>query len=284
MVLGSTLVLPVLLNAKKEPELNHTRIFYPSGDLQVSADLIRPVEGKWPLILLNHGEIRRRQEELFLDPKRSFIVRKGQDIARQGYVVMICHYRGFGASEGERAGLWEDLDDLEAGLDMIRRQPFMDPDRIALIGGDIGGTLTYLLCQKRTDIKAAVVFDAPVDFLDPIGAFRRDNILTLQIRKDLARRMGGSPEDRPELYRPLSPCYEMKKMHAPVLIIHAGDDNFVPLRQAQLAKSALLKNQKPFKFLLVPEADQYLFFTPAKRGPGKLAWQEVYRFLEKYLK
>jgi dienelactone hydrolase len=285
LLLGSALVLlPVLLNGKKGPELNRTRIFYPSGELQVCADLIRPAtEGRWPLILLNHGEIRRR-EDLFLDPQRSFIVRKGEDIARQGYVVMICHYRGFGASEGERAGLWDELDDLEAGLDMMKNQPFVDPDRIALIGGDLGGTLTYILCQKRTDIKAAVVFDAPVDFLDPLGAFQRNNILTLQIREDLARRMRGSPEDRPELYRPLSPRYEMEKMKAPVLIIHAEDDSLVPLRQAQLAKEALLKNQKPFQFLLVPKSNQHLFLAPAERGPARLAWQEVYRFLEKYLK
>jgi dipeptidyl aminopeptidase/acylaminoacyl peptidase len=275
---------PLGVSGKKKPELSITRIFYPSGELQVSADLIRPAEGSHPLIVLNHGEIRRMREEVFLDPKRSYLVRKGKEIAEQGYVVLIPHYRGFGDSEGAKPSLWDELDDIEAGMDMVKGQPFVDRERIGMIGGDMGGTLTYLLCQKRKDIKAAVVFDAPVDFLHPKGAFRKNSIITLQIRDDLAQRMGGSVEEKPELYRPLSPYYNMEKMSAPVLIIHADQDDYIPMKQAKLAQEALLENKKPFKFMQVPKTNQHLFITPARRGPAELAWEEVFRFLEKYLK
>ncbi len=282
--LAAWLLFPFLLEAGKAPEVITDRIFYPSHDLQVAADLVRPAEGRHPLILLNHGEITRRREDLFPQAGKSYIVRKGEEIAEQGYAVLICHYRGFGASEGERAGLWEELDDLEAGLEMMKNQSWVDPDKIAVIGGDVGGTLTYMLCQKRTDIKAGVVFDAPVDFLDPEGAFRKNSLLTVEIREDLARRLGGTIGLKPELYRPISPYYNMNDMHAPVLIVHAEEDVYIPLKQAMLAQQALLESHKPFQFLHVTKGNQFILMTPASRGPAKLAWNEVYRFLEKYLK
>lgn len=283
---SAVFALPVLLSGKKGPALVKSRIECQGDGLEIPAEIFRPEEGKWPLVMLNKGGIIRNRRNMFFSDELNFVNGKAEEISRQGYVVAVCQYRGFWAEvdSNEKAGLWEAMDDLEACLDKVKQQPYVLPDKVGMVGGDLGGTLTYLLCQKRDDINAAAVFDAPVDFLDPQGAFRSNNLLSRQMRDDLASRMGGTIEDKPELYRPISPYYDMKNIQTPVLIIHAQEDHLIPLRQGELARQALLDAGKPFQFLIAPKANQYLFFTPAERGAAKMAWQEVYRFLEKNLK
>jgi pimeloyl-ACP methyl ester carboxylesterase len=71
--------------------------------------------------------------------------------ARSGWVTMRVEKPGVGDSEGSPCGqndLETDLDAFRAALSALRRMPGVDPSRIVLFGGSIGGALAPVLAAE----------------------------------------------------------------------------------------------------------------------------------------
>lgn len=79
-----------------------------------------------------------------------------------GYVVLAVNLRGGGkrALMGETFGLHESAD-VRAAVEMLRRRPFVDPNKIVLIGYGTGATASLLAARADEQI-AAVVADRPM--------------------------------------------------------------------------------------------------------------------------
>ncbi|HVT90260.1 MAG TPA: alpha/beta fold hydrolase, partial [Tepidisphaeraceae bacterium] len=79
-----------------------------------------------------------------------------------GYVVLAINLRGCGAQagSGETFGLRESSD-VRAAVDMLRRRPFVDPDRVGLIGAGTGANAALLAAQADSQI-AVVIADHPI--------------------------------------------------------------------------------------------------------------------------
>lgn len=91
----------------------------------------------------------------------------GAELARRGYHVLAIDLRGHGDSQNpplheKRAILWEpaqaDLD-VKAGLDWLKGNRAVDPERIAAVGGSIGGNLVCV-ASARGWIKTGVAISA----------------------------------------------------------------------------------------------------------------------------
>lgn len=81
-------------------------------------------------------------------------------LAAQGYVALAVAYFG-------TAGVPQTLQDVpleyfDRAIERLKREPGVDPERIAVIGGSKGGEAALLIGARRTDL-AAVVAAAPSD-------------------------------------------------------------------------------------------------------------------------
>lgn len=160
-----------------------------SGALTLRALLWRPRgTGPFPAVLFNHGSGQGEQA-----PSGDHYVRTmewqaetiGPVFARHGYVFLFPLRRGTGlsadqgtsstdrwnaelAAHGQEARnrmqmqLMEtvELDDAVAGLTYLRALSDVDPHRVAVAGHSFGGSLTLLMAERDSALRAAVAFAA----------------------------------------------------------------------------------------------------------------------------
>jgi len=127
-----------------------------------------PGEGPFPLAIVNHGsprdaaDRRKRERDPARGPSRWFV--------NQGFAVAVPMRRGYGASEGDfsegfgacdsadfHAGGRASAADIGAVLAYFRRQAFVDPNRIVLVGQSAGGWGVLAAASQNPDGVAAIV-------------------------------------------------------------------------------------------------------------------------------
>jgi dienelactone hydrolase len=155
-----------------------------SGDAKLHALLWRP-EGRspFPAVLIDHGSGRTREQLARLGPYEQQAETVCPVFARHGYVCLFMFRRGVGPSSdvGRNAiDLLDDasarggqearntlqlqllehreLDDAAAALAALRARPDVDSRRVSLVGHSFGGSLTLLLAERESDIRAIVLF------------------------------------------------------------------------------------------------------------------------------
>lgn len=103
------------------------------------------------LILLVHGYKSDRSEML----------RAAAMLHRHGYGVLLPALRAHDHSDGERITFGRDeMRDFEAWTSWARAQPGVDPDRIALLGNSMGGSLAIEYTAEDPRIRAVVANSA----------------------------------------------------------------------------------------------------------------------------
>lgn len=201
---------------------------YRSGRVTVSGILIVPRgRGPFPGIVLNHG---------YIDPAvyvtGQGLAREQDALARAGFVVFHTDYRGHATSdpapESDReTRLGYTRDTINAVL-ALRREPRVDPERIAMLGRSMGGGVTYkALVTAPGLVKAAVVYA-------PVSSRFEDNLRQFVIpnRPQSATRLyarHGTPRESPDFYSGLSPRTYFDRITEPVLIHHGTSDETCPI-------------------------------------------------------
>jgi pimeloyl-ACP methyl ester carboxylesterase len=106
---------------------------------------------RWPAVILAHGFGMTRQQVLPLF----------RPLHDKGYVVMAIAMRGGGTldSAGQTFGINEALD-IKAAVLLLRRRPFVDSSRIAIVGVGSGANAAILAADHDPSL-AALVLDAP---------------------------------------------------------------------------------------------------------------------------
>ncbi len=144
-------------------------VTFPSGNLTLHGVIYKPKgEGRFPAVLYNHGSAPGMMSS------QAFAA-LGPVFARHGWVFFGPYRRGQGLSAGagpyirdQIAAAWKKggirraaatmvrllqtthLDDQLAGLAWLRRQPFVQPGRIAVMGTSFGGVETVLGAEHGT--------------------------------------------------------------------------------------------------------------------------------------
>jgi len=152
------------------PVTLHTLLWRPQG------------RGPFPAILLNHGSGRSREELERLEPYERNAEELGPVFARHGYVFLYLFRRGVGLSadqgvnaidlmNGELAAhglearnalqlrLLEnrEMTDALSGHKFLRALPDVDARDVAVIGHSFGGSLTLLMAERVSNLRAVVV-------------------------------------------------------------------------------------------------------------------------------
>jgi dipeptidyl aminopeptidase/acylaminoacyl peptidase len=141
--------------------------------------------------------------------------------------------------------IWGDLghreiEDMVAARDWLVQQGMAKPDQIFLTGWSYGGYLTLLGLGKRPDLWAGgmagiAIADWTMSFEDSADTLRGYQLALF----------GGTPEEKPDLYRRASPITYVEQVSAPVLIIQGRNDTRTPARPIRAYEARMQELGKP---------------------------------------
>ncbi|WP_100405177.1 alpha/beta hydrolase family protein [Bacillus solitudinis] len=167
--------------------------------------------------------------------------------ASQGFVVMAPFYRGNRGGEGQEDFCGEDRMDAIAAFDLLSDHEKVNPHQVHVLGFSRGGVMALLTAQAR-NVTSVTSWNGVTDM-----------VLTYEERVELRRMMkrviGGTPNKYPERYAWRTPLKQLKKLQAPVLLIHGCLDQHVSIEHAYRLEQGLLLLNKPV------EAWYYPIFT-----------------------
>ena len=220
-----------------EPFLIH----YPSkdGKWQISAFVYVPYNaeknGKNAAVVYIHGGPTAQTINSF---SRSI-----QYLVNQGFFVIAPNYRGstgYG-KEFEDANRLDmgggDLEDVISAAEWIKKTGFIDPKKVAVMGGSYGGYLTMMAVTKAPDLWAAGV--AIVPFVNWFTEIENEDPLLREY--DMAT-MGDPMKDKARLQE-RSPINFVDRIKAPLLLLAGGNDPRCPRTEAEQVASAIKKRK-----------------------------------------
>jgi uncharacterized protein len=129
-----------------------------------------------------------------------------------GFDVLLFDYRGYGRSSGRPSekGTYRDV---RAALTCVLEQPGVDPARVFYLGESLGGAVALDLALERPP--AGLVLLSAFTGVRELGRLHYPFVPTALI-----------PDAYPALRR-------IRKLHAPLLVLHGERDEIVPLSQGR---------------------------------------------------
>ena len=196
---------------------------------------------KYPLILRIHGGPVGQYTDSF-DFEQHYL-------ASLGYVVLYTNPRGSsGYGEAFCRAIFadwgnKDYQDVMAGVDHVLASGFIDERRMGVGGWSYGGILTNYVITKNTRFAAAISGASEADMF---SAFGYDDLQRWWVSEL------GHPWDQAELYKRLSPIYEVKKVKTPTLVMCGEKDFRCPLPQSEQLYLALKTLGKETALIIYP--------------------------------
>jgi dipeptidyl aminopeptidase/acylaminoacyl peptidase len=165
-----------------------SEIEYVSGALRLRAWVNRPktADPKRPAVLFLHGGFA------FEAPDDWEVSQSYRDA---GFIVLTPMLRGENGQPGAFSFYYDEVDDVLAAAEYLRKQPYVDGDRLYLAGPSAGGTLALLTAMTSKHFRAAASFSAMPDqvlFCKHAKGAARDvptditNLKELEVRSPLA--------------------------------------------------------------------------------------------------
>lgn len=243
----------------------------------------KPQSG-FPLVIFNHGYIppseyrTTERYEAYVD-----------GFARNGYIVFRPDYRGHGSSEGEASGGYGTNDytiDVLNALEVMKRYPDVDAERIGMWGHSMGGHITLRAMVVDHDIDAGVIWAGVVgSYPDLVNNWRRRNPnVTVTPRpgprrwRDTLAAEYGTPDDNPEFWNSISSTSFLGDISGPVQIHHGTADESVPVQFSRDLEQRLKDQDKTVEYYEYEGDNHNISFNFAT------AIQRSVEFFDKYVK
>ena len=262
------------------------------GDLDVPAFVFQPLRTRGthqhPALVWVHENIRGHLYEHYIPYIREATAR--------GYIVIAPEYRG---SIGYGKSFYDAIDYGGAEVDDVvtaaavvaARYPAVDPARIGIIGWSHGGLITLLgIFRYPTTFRAAAAL-VPVTNL--FHRLARKGVESQRRAIDPQNRFGGSPSEKPQVYRDRSPLFQVDRLQIPLLVHVADNDEDVDFDEAMQLVDAL-KARKPnlsdVKVYRSPPGGHTfdrrvapLRWQPENTPDQRDSWARVWNFLDAHL-
>lgn len=180
---------------------------------------------KYPLALEIHGGPHAQYGNVYFH--------EFQLLAAQGYVVLYTNPRGsqgYGAAFTKYTiGNWgeTDMPDQMAAVDYVIDRGYVDPNRLAVLGGSYGGFMTNWVVSHTDRFRAAVTMRCVSNLFSFYG--------TSDIGFHFGElEVGGvTPWEDREAYIRMSPITYVQNIKTPMLIIHSEQDYRCPIEQGE---------------------------------------------------
>ena len=246
-----------------------------------------------PALVWIHGGVHGDLDPLYFP----FI----REAVERGYVVLAPEYRGstgYGREHHEAIdyGGYEVEDCLTAVSYLANHMPYVDPDRLGIIGWSHGGFIAmHAVFRDQRSFKAAAAL-VPVTNLVFRLSYKGPRYAERFVRQ---KRIGGAVHERRRLYVERSPLYQIDRLQTPLLVHVADNDRDVDFVEAQQLVHAL-EYKKPHlaetRIYHDPPIDQYgdghTFNRRVDRARGYVrvdsraqrdSWNRIWTFLEWHL-
>ncbi|HEX6930483.1 MAG TPA: DPP IV N-terminal domain-containing protein [Gammaproteobacteria bacterium] len=167
-------------------------------------------------------------------------------LAHEGYVIFEVGNRADGSFSHEQQSIINhnlgriELEDQVAAADWLKRQPWVDDERIGLIGHSYGGYMTIYALENAPGVWAAGIAGAPVTQWQDY-----DTIYT--------ERYMSTPEKNPEGYKASSTLTHVEGLADPLLLIHGTGDDNVHWQNTLHLIDALVEAGKPYELAIYPD-------------------------------
>jgi acetyl esterase/lipase len=234
------LVIPACLRAQKEKEAPDVQaqkgiVYGKGGTTELMLNLAMPKEGEGPfpaIVCIHGGGWRGGKRESLDDVTHLF--------ARKGYVAVTVSYRLV-----PDAKFPAQIEDCKAAVRWLRanaKKYKADPERIGAVGFSAGGHLCCLLGvtdkkdglegeggnpDQSSRVQAVVSYFGPTDLCEKTWGKDLEE-------KVLAPFVGAAFDDKPELYKKVSPVTYVGKGAPPFLFFHGSKDTLVAPRHSKV--------------------------------------------------
>ena len=265
----------------KEADLVATEVVrYKSGDgLEIPGILYKPrgasAAARVPALVLVHGGPGGQSRTGY-----SAMV---QHLVNHGYAVLAANNRGssgygkkFFHLDDKRHGD-VDLKDIVAGKTWLAAQPWVDAERIGIIGGSYGGYMVGAALAFEPD-----AFDVGIDIFGVMNWVRTlSNIPAWwEAQKQALYDEMGDPATDAERHRRISPLFHTKGIKVPLLVIQGANDPRVLQAESDEIVAAVRANGVPVEYVLFPDEGHGF----SKRENRIKASDAYVAFLDKHLK
>lgn len=258
-------------------------VYYPSGDQIIPGYVFKPrnmVAGKrYPVIVMVHGGFHERFSWEWFK-----LVRMAVD---RGYVVMFPEYRGsrgYGPDYYENDYGRTDTADVLASAKYLRTKPFVDPQRVGILGVSRGGMITLLAIQKEQQaFQAAVDIVGLTDFVAYMSykpEYRR-----LEVAHDNAGFQGKGPDKNLPAYMEVSPINYVDRINTPLLVLGTTGDKIAPLQLHGGRLIEVLKGtKKVFDYHIYDNAPGGHTYIMADVPEADDSMRRSFEFFDKHMK
>ena len=204
-----------------------------------------------------------------------------QLMAANDYIIIAPNRRGlpgFGQEwNDDISGDWggQPMDDYLSAVDELKKEPFIDENRIGAVGASYGGYSVYYL--------AGIHEDRFKCFISHCGLFNLESWYGTTEELFFANKDIGGPyfgQMVPKSYKEFSPHRLAHKWNTPMLIFHGEKDYRVPVNQGMEAFQVLQIKRIDSRMVLFPDENHWVL-SPQN---GVLWHREYYAWLDKHLK
>jgi dipeptidyl aminopeptidase/acylaminoacyl peptidase len=137
--------------------------------------------------------------------------------------------------------------DLVAGVDWLKSSGYVDPKKIAVMGGSYGGYMTLAAATLYPDLWAAAVDSYG------IANFRTFFGKTASYRVHLRASEYGDPVKDAEFLDSISPIHKVDRIRAPLLVLQGANDPRVPRAEAEQIVAAVKSRGGIVEYVLFPD-------------------------------
>ena len=141
----------------------------------------------------------------------------------------------------------DSVKDLVAGLDWLKTSGYVDPKKVAVMGGSYGGYMTLAAATLYPDRWAAAVDSYG------IANFRTFFGKTASYRVHLRASEYGDPVKDAEFLDAISPIHKVDRITAPLLVLQGANDPRVPQAEAEQIVAAVKKKGGVVEYVLFPD-------------------------------
>ena len=194
-----------------------------------------------------------------------------QYLVQRGWIVFALDNRG----TPDRGKAFEDhlyramgtveVKDQLSGVEWLKAQPYVDPQRIATYGWSYGGYMSLKLLEKAPGVFSAAVAGAPVTRWELYDTHYTERYL-------------GKPQDKPSAYPASGAVDEAAKIKDPLLLLHGMSDDNVVFDNSTALMTRMQAAAVPFAMMVYPGQ------THRVGGPGISVhlWRTIEDFLSRH--
>lgn len=246
-------------------DIDFYNLSYKSYDsLNIEGFIIRPKEkGTYPVLIYNRGG-----NSSYGETKLNFIINFLGKISQKGYVIITSNLRGTNKENGNDEFGGKDVVDALDILQIIDQLPYVDKDRIGLLGWSRGVMTNFLMLKKTNRIKTNISIAGQAS----LELTHRDEMFEVY-----KKRIPNFEVDRENLLKQRSSLIaidSLRNKSTTHFIIHGNSDSKVLVENAFLLYNKLLLNKQIVRLFIYENEEHGL----------KNVWENLILNINEWLK